>query len=125
MRWTVPQHRSYFEIVIRRLRFYGRTFERGRALKSERHFSLRSAKRTVAANRPSHAIDLEKLLRFSQQLYAHALTLQEVVRNKGKVTYEVLRPGYDRQAARQFEIFSKPPSRRSSGFGKRGSTAAP
>ena len=50
-------------------------------------------------------MDMEKLLHFSQQLYAHALTLQEVIRNEGEVTYEVLRPRYDRQAAQQFEVF--------------------
>ncbi len=50
-------------------------------------------------------MDMEKLLHFSQQLYAHALTLQEVIRNEGELTYEVLRPRYDRQAAQQFEIF--------------------
>jgi hypothetical protein len=54
---------------------------------------------------PSDAIDIEKLLHFSQQLYAHALTLQEVIRNEGQVTYEMLRPRCDRQAAQQFEIF--------------------
>lgn len=55
--------------------------------------------------RSSPAVDLEKLLDFSQQLYAHALTLQEVIRNEGDVTYEVLRPGYDRLAAEQFKVF--------------------
>jgi len=59
----------------------------------------------VAKKRPSNATDLEKVLHFSQQLYAHALTLQELIRNEGEVTYEVLRPRYDRQAAQQFEIF--------------------
>ena len=49
----------------------------------------------------SNAIDLERLLHFSQQLYAHALTLQEVIRNEGRVTYEVLRPRYNRQATQQ------------------------
>ena len=53
----------------------------------------------------STAMDPEKLLHFAQQLYAHALTLQEVIRNEGQVTYEVLRPRYDRQAAQQFEVF--------------------
>jgi hypothetical protein len=48
---------------------------------------------------------LETLLHFSQQLYAHALTLQELVWNGGNVTYEALKPRYDRQAAQQFEIF--------------------
>jgi hypothetical protein len=28
-----------------------------------------------------------------------------VLRNKGEVAYEALRPRYDRQAAQQFEIF--------------------
>lgn len=60
---------------------------------------------SVARKRPSKAVDSEKLLHFSQQLYAHALTLQEVIRNQGEVAYDVLRPAYDRQAARQFEIF--------------------
>jgi hypothetical protein len=32
--------------------------------------------------------DLKKLLHFPQQLYAHALTLQEMIRTEGKVTYE-------------------------------------
>jgi hypothetical protein len=59
----------------------------------------------VAGKRASNAIDLEKVLHFSQQLYAHALTLQELIRNDGGVTYEVLRPRYDQQAAQQFEIF--------------------
>jgi|ERR1039458_3000078 hypothetical protein len=84
-------------------------------MKSERRSLLRSAVAfphpverlggKVAKKRPSNTIDLERLLRFSQQLYAHALTLQEVIRNEGKVTYEVLRPRYNRQAAQQFEIF--------------------
>lgn len=59
----------------------------------------------VASKPPSSAIDAGRLLHFSQQLYAHALTLQELIRNEGEVAYEVLRPRYDRQAARQFEIF--------------------
>jgi hypothetical protein len=49
--------------------------------------------------------DLKKLLHFSQQLYAHALTLQEMIRNEGEVTYETLRRKYNRQAAQQFEMF--------------------
>ena len=56
---------------------------------------------------PVHAdaIDMEKFLHFSQQLYAHALTLQEVLRKDGEATYEALRARYDRQAAQQFEVF--------------------
>jgi len=73
----------------------------------------------VAKKRPSNAIDLEKLLHFSQQLYAHALTLQEVIRNEGEVRYTALRPRYDRQAAQQFEIFYRT-FKRPSGFRKRG-----
>ncbi len=49
--------------------------------------------------------DMENLLQLSQQLYAHALTLQELIRNGGSTTYDNLRPRYDRQAAQQFEIF--------------------
>jgi len=63
------------------------------------------ASRKAARKRRLNAPDPEKLLRLAQQLYAHALTLQEVIRNGGQVTYEVLRPKYDRQAAQQFEIF--------------------
>jgi hypothetical protein len=64
---------------------------------------------------------LPDALHFSQQLYAHALTLQEVIRNGGGVTYEVLRPRYDRQAAQQFEVFhhsfKKPAAFRTRGAG--------
>jgi hypothetical protein len=63
------------------------------------------ARKSVTKIQPSDGIDLEKLLHFSQQLYAHALTLQEVIQNEGQVTYEVLRPRCERQAAQQFEIF--------------------
>jgi len=59
----------------------------------------------VVKKRPSNALDMQRLLHFTQQLYAHALTLQEVVRSEGQVTYEALKPRYDRQAAQQFEIF--------------------
>jgi len=59
----------------------------------------------VTKKQLSSEIDVEMLLHFSQQLYAHALTLQEVIRNEGKATYEVLKPRYDRQAEQQFEIF--------------------
>lgn len=51
------------------------------------------------------ALDAQNLLQLSQQLYAHALTLQELIRNGGSTTYDNLRPRYDRQAAQQFEIF--------------------
>jgi hypothetical protein len=74
----------------------------------------------IPGKRPSSSVDLASLLHFSQQLYAHALTLQAVIRNEGKVTYEVLKPGYDRQAAQQFELFYHNPERPSSGFRKRG-----
>lgn len=104
-------------------------------MKSERSSfprSAQSARRRIpgkgvgtklASGQSPHAIDLEKLLHFSQQLYAHALTLQEVIRTEGEVTYEVLRPRYDRQAAQQFEIFHHP-SKRLSGFRKRAAGAA-
>jgi hypothetical protein len=63
--------------------------------------------------------DLKKLLQFSQQLYAHALTLQEMIRTEGKATYEALRPQYDRLAAQQFKMFYQA-LKRSSGLRKRG-----
>jgi len=73
-------------------------------MKSGRRSFPHSAQAKVAKKRPS-ALDVEQLLHFSRQLYAHALTLQEVIRNEGEVAYEVLRPRYDRQAAQQFEVF--------------------
>ena len=63
--------------------------------------------------------DLKKLLHFSQQLYAHALTLQEMIRTEGEVTYEALRPRYDRLAAQQFKMFYQA-LRQSSRLRKRG-----
>ncbi|MGB0042400.1 MAG: hypothetical protein WBP91_04430 [Terriglobales bacterium] len=82
-------------------------------MKSERRWSPRPAPAVrgsgkASRKRPSKTIDTEKLLRLARQLYAHALTLQELIRNEGKETYEVLRPRYDRQAAQQFEIFYHP-----------------
>ena len=74
-------------------------------MKSQRRSFPRSTQARVVRKRPPNARDVEKLLHLSRQLYAHALTLQEVIRNKGEVGYEVLRPRYDRQAAEQFEIF--------------------
>jgi hypothetical protein len=64
--------------------------------------------------------DLKKLLHFSQQLYAHALTLQEMIRKEGEATYEALRPQFDRLAAQQFQMFYQA-LKRSSGLRKRGS----
>ena len=80
------------------------------AQSSRRRTPVNGGRAKLAGSQPSHAIDQEKLLHFSQQLYAHALTLQEVIRTEGEVAYDVLRPRYDRQAAQQFEIFY--PSRR-------------
>jgi hypothetical protein len=55
----------------------------------------------------SKGVDLENLLHFCQRLYAHALTLQEIIRNGGEETYEMLSQRYRRQAAQQFEIFCR------------------
>jgi hypothetical protein len=66
----------------------------------------------AATKRTRQAADLERVLHMSQQLYAHALTLQEVIRSEGQVTYEALRPRFDRQAAQQFELLY--PSKRHS-----------
>jgi hypothetical protein len=55
---------------------------------------------------PPSPIDFEKLLRFFRELFAHATTLQELISTTDEsLTYEKLRPTYDRQAAAEFEIF--------------------
>lgn len=51
------------------------------------------------------SIDVEKLLRFFQELYAHALTLQEVLATTAEVDYEDVRRKFDLQAAQQFALF--------------------
>lgn len=69
----------------------------------------------LAKGTPSETLgDLDRLLCFTQQLYAHALTLQEVIRSEGAATYQALRPQYDQLAAEQFQVLHhtfKPPSR--------------
>ncbi len=80
-------------------------------------YSVERANGKVPKKRPSSAIGVEDLLHLSRQLYAHALTLQEVVRSGGEKTYEALKPRYDRQAAQQFEIFYRT-FERPSGFRK-------
>ena len=77
---------------------------------------------TRLEKRSSNAIDPGKLLQFSQQLYAHALTLQEVIRTGGGVPYETLRARYERQAAQQFEVFYHS-CEQPSGFRKVGASA--
>jgi len=54
-------------------------------------------------------IDTERVLRLAQQLYAHALTLQELMWSGGEASYEAVKPKYERQAAEQFEIFYHTP----------------
>lgn len=76
-----------------------------RSLKRSAQSFQRRISGKVPTRRARHAVDVEKLLHLSQQLYAHALTLQEVIRNDGEITYEALRPRFDRQAAQQFELF--------------------
>jgi hypothetical protein len=76
----------------------------GRILGRGGHFPVKRTSGKVATKRARHAVDMENLLHLSQQLYAHALTLQEVIRNEGAVTYAALRPKFDRQAAQQFEL---------------------
>jgi len=83
----------------------GQSREPGKSATAVPHLARTDEDEKVARKPPSSAIDAGRLLHFSQQLYAHALTLQEVIRNEGEIAYEVLRPRYDRQAARQFEIF--------------------
>jgi hypothetical protein len=69
------------------------------AHRSRKHLRGKSYKRAL------NGIDVRRLLHLSQQLYAHALTLQEVIRNEGAVGYAALRPRFDVQAAQQFETF--------------------
>jgi len=54
---------------------------------------------------PPNPADLEKLLRFFQDLYAHTLTLQEFTRTEYPRSYDDLKPPYEQQAAEKFEIF--------------------
>lgn len=56
-------------------------------------------------------IDMPRLLQLAQQLYAHALTLQELMWSGGKASYESVRPKYELQAAEQFEVFYHTPKR--------------
>ncbi len=72
---------------------------------TQRSMAAKGSRPMVARKRPSNAIRIEKLLHLSQELYAHALTLQEMIRGNGESTYQMLRPRYDRQAAQQFEVF--------------------
>ena len=95
----------------------GQSPERG-APAAASPFAVERISGKIGKKRPSNAIDLERLLLLSQRLYAHALTLQEMIRNEGEVTYELLKPRYDRQAARQFEIFHHA-LKQPSGFRKR------
>jgi hypothetical protein len=74
-------------------------------MKSPRPSFTRSGPSRATLKRASEPLDVESLLHFSRQLYAHALTLQEVIRNDGEIAYKVLRPRCDQQAAQQFEIF--------------------
>ena len=58
---------------------------------------------------PPDPMDFEKLLRFFQNTYAHALTLQEIIETQAnaEVRYELLKEKYDRLAAEKFEMFYK------------------
>jgi len=56
-------------------------------------------------------IDMPRLLQLAQQLYAHALTLQELMWSGGEAKYEAVRPKYELQAAEQFEVFYQTPKR--------------
>jgi hypothetical protein len=82
-------------------------------MKSPRPSFTRSGPRRAVRKRALEPLDVESLLHFSRQLYAHALTLQEVIRNDGEIAYKVLRPRCDQQAAQQFEVFLRGFKRRS------------
>jgi len=56
------------------------------------------------------AIDFEQFLRFFCDMYAHDLTLQEMIERRGELdlterTYRNLRPRHDRFAELEFQIF--------------------
>ena len=63
--------------------------------------------RGITSNPPSGPVDLKTLLQLAQQLYAHALTLQELIWSQGRVRYEAVKPKYDRQAAIQFKVLRR------------------
>jgi hypothetical protein len=56
-------------------------------------------------------IDLERLIRFFENLFAHALTLQEILemiqshQSVDDQTYSTLKGKYDIHAAQQFDMF--------------------
>jgi hypothetical protein len=50
-------------------------------------------------------IDLNKLLTYFQDLFAHAATLQDLIQTDDKRTYEQIRPMYDLQAEQEFASF--------------------
>jgi hypothetical protein len=49
-------------------------------------------------------MDIQKLLRFFQKLYAHALTLQDLAESTEELRYADVRRKYDQQAAEQFSL---------------------
>jgi hypothetical protein len=108
LRWTDLGGSVNFEIIAGLSQFQGEEL----GMKSAGRSFNRSApgfQRRISGKVPTrparHAVDVEKLLHLSRQLYAHSLTLQEVIRNEGEIPYEALRPRFDRQAAQQFELF--------------------
>jgi hypothetical protein len=52
-----------------------------------------------------HAVDVAYLLQFFPKLYAHALTIQDLMATDDERKYEDVRPKYDQQASEQFELF--------------------
>lgn len=54
---------------------------------------------------PPNPIDFEKLLQFFQEMYAHTLTLQDLIQSEDERQYVDVKPRYDRVAANEFAIF--------------------
>jgi hypothetical protein len=50
-------------------------------------------------------IDLERLLKAFQEMFAHMLTLQDLIGTDDNRTYEEVKPKYDQQAEREFALF--------------------
>jgi hypothetical protein len=52
-----------------------------------------------------YPIDVEKLLRVFERMYAHMLTLQDLVEADDDRTYDEIYPAHAVRACRDFEIF--------------------
>jgi hypothetical protein len=54
---------------------------------------------------PLNQGDVRSLLEFFRKMYAHALTLQDLIQTEDDRQYPDVRPQYDQQAEREFAFF--------------------